>query len=259
MLEPATLAVSGEAVVFWVLAPIALGGAVGLVLARSAVHAALMLVCTMLSMGVFYIAQSAPFLGFTQIMVYTGAIMMLFLFVLMLFGSGSRDSVMETLKGQRIAAIALGIGLSALLAGGIAHAVSGMFVSPVGPPTVTTSAGQESNVAAIAQSLFTTYVFAFELIAALLTVAAMGALMFAHVSRHGERKGQREHSRERFAEGNYPGPKSGPGVFATSSSTATPALLPDGSVAGSSISEHVAPRQLTAVEAAPKKTLGGRE
>ncbi|WP_029767279.1 NADH-quinone oxidoreductase subunit J [Haloglycomyces albus] len=246
----------GEAVAFWILAPIALGGAIGLVLARSAIHAALMLVSTMLCMGVFYIMQSAPFLGFTQIMVYTGAIMMLFLFVLMLFGRGSRDSVMETLRGQRLAAVSLGIGLSFLLSGGIAHAVSGLVVSPTGPPEVVTSAGNPSNIAAIAHSLFGTYVFAFEIIAGLLTVAAMGALMFAHVTKYGPAKTQKENSRERFAEGNYPGPQSGPGVFATSSSTATPALLPDGSVAGSSISEHVPQRQLSDTEAAPKNTQG---
>jgi NADH-quinone oxidoreductase subunit J len=248
---------TGETVAFWILAPLALGGAIGLVLARSAIHAALMLALTMMCLAVFYIMQSAPFLGFVQIMVYTGAIMMLFLFVLMLFGRDSKDSMFETLRGQRFLATCLGIGLAALLASGLAHAVSGMTVAG-GPPTVEGAAG-DSNVAAIAENLFTTYVFPFEVMSGVLTVAAVGALMFAHVARKGEARDQRQTSRERFAPGNYPGPLPGPGVFATSDSTATPALLPDGSVEQQSLSEYVPPRQLTSAEAAPKPTEGRDE
>ena len=248
---------TGETIAFWILAPIALGGAIGLVLARSAIHAALMLALTMMCLAVFYIMQAAPFLGFVQIMVYTGAIMMLFLFVLMLFGRDSRDSMFETLRGQRFLAVCLGIGLAALLASGLAHAVTGMTVAGA-PPTVE-GAGGESNVAAVAESLFTDYVFPFEVMSGVLTVAAVGALMFAHVARKGEARTQRETSRERFAPGNYPGPLPGPGVFATSDSTATPALLPDGTVEQQSLSEYVPPRQLTAAEAAPKQTEGRDE
>ncbi|MCH7232836.1 NADH-quinone oxidoreductase subunit J [Glycomyces sp. L485] len=248
---------TGESVAFWILAPLALGGAIGLVLARSAIHAALMLALTMMCLAVFYIMQSAPFLGFVQIMVYTGAIMMLFLFVLMLFGRDSRDSMFETLRGQRFFAVCLGIGLAALLASGLAHAVTGLTIAD-GPPTVA-GAGGESNVAAIAESLFTSYLFPFEVVSGLLTVAAVGALMFAHVARKGEARGQKQASRERFAPGSYPGPRPGPGVFATSDSTATPALLPDGSVEQQSLSEYVPQRQLTPAEAAPKHTEGRDE
>ena len=94
----------GEAVTFWILGFFALLGAVGTVAARNAVHSALFLVVTMMSLGVFYIEQAGPFIGFAQIIVYTGAIMMLFLFVLMLVGVDSADSLVETLRGQRIAA-----------------------------------------------------------------------------------------------------------------------------------------------------------
>ena len=99
---------TGEAVVFWVLGPIALAGALGMVLARNAIHSALFLVNTMLALGVFYVVQEAPFLGAVQIIVYTGAIMILFLFVLMMVGRDSSDSVVETLRGQRVAATVLG-------------------------------------------------------------------------------------------------------------------------------------------------------
>ena len=109
----------GETVLFWVLGPIALAGALGMVFSRNAVHSALWLVSTMLSLGVFYVVQEAPFLGAVQIIVYTGAIMILFLFVLMLVGRDSSDSVVETLRGQRIAAIILGIGFAGLVGAGI--------------------------------------------------------------------------------------------------------------------------------------------
>jgi NADH-quinone oxidoreductase subunit J len=240
----------GEAVFFWILAPIALGGAIGLVLARSAIHAALMLAVTMMCLAVFYIMQAAPFLGFVQIMVYTGAIMMLFLFVLMLFGRDSKDSMFETLRGQRFFAVCLGIGLAVLLSSGLARAVSGLAVAPE------PAGGAQSNVEAIAEALFSTYLFPFEVMSGVLTVAAVGALMFAHVAKKGGHRGQKEHSRERFAPGVYPGPKPGPGVFANSDSTATPALRPDGSIEPASLSEYVPPRQLTAAESAPKHTEG---
>ncbi|SDD97393.1 NADH-quinone oxidoreductase subunit J [Glycomyces harbinensis] len=243
----------GEAVFFWILAPIALGGAIGLVLARSAIHAALMLAVTMMCLAVFYIMLSAPFLGFVQIMVYTGAIMMLFLFVLMLFGRDSKDSMFETLRGQRLLAICLGIGLAALLTSGLARAVSGLVVPAEQAAWAT---GAQSNVEAIADALFSTYLFPFEVVSGVLTVAAVGALMFAHVAKKGGHKGQKEHSRERFAPGVYPGPRPGPGVFATSDSTATPALRPDGTVEPASLSPYVPPRQLTAAETAPKHTEG---
>src|SRR5215207_1082252 len=91
---------TGEKVAFWLLAPVALGGAIGMVLARNAIHSALFLVCTMFSLGIFYVLQAGPFIGMVQIIVYTGAIMILFLFVLMLVGRDASDSVVETLRGQ---------------------------------------------------------------------------------------------------------------------------------------------------------------
>ena len=130
--RPPTPSVSlgtGEAVVFWVLAPVALAGALGMVFSRNAVHSALWLVTTMLSLGVFYVVQEAPFLGAVQIIVYTGAIMILFLFVLMLVGRDSSDSVVETLRGQRVAAIVLGVGFAGLVGAGIARATQDLVAT----------------------------------------------------------------------------------------------------------------------------------
>jgi NADH-quinone oxidoreductase subunit J len=114
---------TGEAVAFWILGSISVIGALGMVIARNAVHSALWLVLTMLCLGFIYVVNSAPFLGAVQIIVYTGAIMMLFLFVLMLVGRDASDSLIETLRGQRVAAIILGVGFAVLIGTGLARSL----------------------------------------------------------------------------------------------------------------------------------------
>jgi NADH-quinone oxidoreductase subunit J len=247
----------GEAWTFYLLAPLALVGALGMVWARNAIHSALFLVLTMLSLGVFYILQAGPFIGLVQIIVYTGAIMMLFLFVLMLVGRDASDSIIETLRGQRVAAILLGLGLAGLLCTGLARALR--HVTPAN--LVAANAAHGGNPQGVANLLFTKYVFAFEMTSALLITAALGAMVLAHVQRRKEDKvSQPEMMRARFAPGNYPAPKPGPGVFALSDSVATAARLPDGTPADRSISAILPMRELTDEEATPKRTLtGGRD
>ena len=216
----------GEVIAFWILGPIALAGAIGMVLSRNAIHSALWLVLTMLSLGAFYFIQQAPFLGAVQIIVYTGAIMILFLFVLMLVGRDYSDSIVETLRGQRLAAIVLGIGFAGLVGGLIANATIG--VESVGLAEVNADGG---NVQAIAGLLFTDYLLAFELTSALLITAAVGAMILAHIEREaGARPGQKEQSIARIR-GPRPQTLPGPGVFARGNSVAAPGLLPFGSVA----------------------------
>jgi NADH-quinone oxidoreductase subunit J len=240
---------TGEAVTFWILVWPALVGAIGMVLARNAIHSALWLVLTMLSIGVFYVLQAAPFIGLAQIIVYTGAIMMLFLFVLMLVGRDASDSLIETLRGQRVAAVLLGIGFAALVGTGVYRALDGTT------PTGLAQANAQGNVEGIARLLFTKYVFAFEVTSALLITAAVGAMVLAHKERRkGERRGQPETMRARFLPGNYPGPKPGPGVYATSDSVATPGRLPDGTLTDRSISKILPVRELTSSETALKGT-----
>jgi NADH-quinone oxidoreductase subunit J len=223
----------GESIAFWILGPLALAGGLGMVLARNAVHSALWLAQAMLCLGALYMVQYAPFLGFVQIIVYTGAIMMLFLFVLMLVGKESVDSVVEVLRGQRTAARWAGIGLAFLLVAMLAPAFSG--VSSAGLVTANTTGG--GNVANLGRILFTDYLFPFELTSALLITAAVGAMVLAFTERGKQgRLTQRERVEARFR-GTRPSPLPGPGVFATSSSVATPALLPDGSPAPESRSE----------------------
>ncbi|MGH3680343.1 MAG: NADH-quinone oxidoreductase subunit J [Natronosporangium sp.] len=242
---------AGEAWTFWLLAPIAVIGALGMVLARNAVHSALWLVLTMLALGVFYVVQSAPFLGLVQVVVYTGAIMMLFLFVLMLVGRDAADSLAETLRGQRAAAVLLGAGLAALLATGTYRWLEGTPAAGLAEA----NAEHGGNTQGLANVLFSRWVLGFELTGALLIIAALGALMLTHIVREpGEKLTQPERMRARFAPGNYPAPKPGPGVFATSSSNTTPAKLPDGTASARSISPILPVRELTAAEAADKET-----
>ncbi|MFF5172726.1 NADH-quinone oxidoreductase subunit J [Micromonospora sp. NPDC000089] len=239
----------GEQVTFWILAPLALIGAVGMVWARNAVHSALWLVLTMLCLGVFYVLQAGPFIGMVQIIVYTGAIMMLFLFVLMLVGRDASDSLIETLRGQRVAAVLLGLGFAGLVGSGLYRALDGTVAVGLA------QANAEGNVQGIARLLFTKYVFAFELTSALLITAAVGAMVLAHVERRREDKmDQIATMKARFRPGNYPGPKPGPGVFATSSSVATPARLPDGRLTDRSTPAILPQRELTAEETTLKGT-----
>jgi NADH-quinone oxidoreductase subunit J len=225
----------GETVVFWVLGPIALAGALGMVFSRNAVHSALWLVNTMLAFGVFYVVQEAPFLGAVQIIVYTGAIMILFLFVLMMVGRDSSDSVVETLRGQRVAAIVLGLGFAGLVGTGLYQALD--RTSTAGLEQV----NAEGNVQGIARLLFTKYVFAFELTSALLITAALGAMVLAYAqTRAHAKRSQRETVEARLrGEHSRISPLPGPGVFATANSVAVPALLPDGSIAPESLSEII--------------------
>lgn len=119
---------TGEAVQFWVLGTVAVIGALCTVLMKKAVHSALCLAGTMIILAIFYLANGAYFLGVVQIIVYTGAIMMLFLFVVMLVGVTAADSLKETIKGQRWLALLCGLGFGILLLAGIGNASLHQFV-----------------------------------------------------------------------------------------------------------------------------------
>ena len=229
----------GETVAFWVLGPVALAGALGMVFSRNAVHSALWLVLTMLSLGIMYVIQGAPFLGAVQIIVYTGAIMILFLFVLMLVGRDSSDSVVETLRGQRIAAIVFGVGFAGLVGAGIARATQDMPVTGLAD-----GAGDVGNIQAIADLLFTRYLLAFEVTSALLITAAVGAMVLAHTERDpGSRSTQKELSKARFL-GDRPQTLPGPGIYARANSIAAPGRLPDGRLSESTFATGVEPQDV---------------
>ncbi|HEY6498589.1 MAG TPA: NADH-quinone oxidoreductase subunit J [Streptosporangiaceae bacterium] len=231
-----TAAATSQSVIFWLLAVVSVGSAVGMVLARRAVHCALFLAAIMLSLAVYYAMQSAPFLAFVQVIVYTGAVLMLFLFVMMLIGVSSRDSLVETIRGQRLAAAIAGIALVVLLILGIGHAA-------LGPATQSVANGGAGNVTGLATLIFTTYVFPFEVTSALLITAALGAMVLAHRERTSPKLTQRELSQQRVASGR-PTPLPSPGVFALHNAVDLPALLPDGSPSELSVSSMLARREL---------------
>jgi NADH-quinone oxidoreductase subunit J len=225
--------VTGGQFAFWMLAPIMVLAAIAMILVRKAVHSALLLATVMVCLAVQYAAQDAPFLFAVQIIVYTGAILMLFLFVLMLVGVDASDSLVETIRGQRLLAGLAFLGFGVLLVFAVGNAVYG---DPVG----LAQAQPDGNPKGIAQLLFGRYVFAFEVTSALLITAALGAMMLAHRERLKPKRTQRDHAEERirkYAEtGVHPGPLPTPGVLARHNAVDTPALLPDGSIAPTSVS-----------------------
>ena len=235
----ATSGNTGETIVFWVCAIVAVGGALGMLLSHKAVHSALFIAATMISLAVLYVAQSAPFLGMTQVVVYTGAVMMLFLFVLMIVGVDSSDSLVETIRGQRAAAIVFALAFAALLIAGIGSAT----YTAVGLDKANTVDG--GNVQGIAHLIFGRYVFAFEATSALLITAALGAMVLAHRERFERRQTQREMVVERFQIGARATPKPNPGVFARHNAVNTFARLPDGSDEDSSVSTIIRRRTIT--------------
>lgn len=231
----ASLTSTGEAVQFWILGTVAVIGALATILMKKAVHSALSLAGTMIILAVFYLANGAYFLGVVQVIVYTGAIMMLFLFVVMLVGVTAADSLKETIKGQRWLAALCGLGFGILLIAGIGHANLTHF-NGLGRIN---SAG---HVEGLAQLIFTKYVFAFEITGALLITAAVGAMVLTHRERTERAATQRELAEKRVREGVQLPPLPAPGVYARHNAVDVAGLLPDGT-----------PSELTV-----NKTLRGR-
>jgi NADH-quinone oxidoreductase subunit J len=234
LLAASDVATNTQAVFFWIFAVTAGVAAVGMILARKAVHCALLLAVVMLSLAVLYAVQNAPFLAFVQIIVYTGAVLMLFLFVLMIVGVSSADSLRETIRGQRLAAVVFAAALLVLLIVGIGHAAIGP-AAPAGPSFGVT------NLQSLARLIFTRYVYPFEVTSALLITAALGAMVLAHRERTSPKLTQRDLARQRVS-GGRPQPLPGPGVYARHDAADMPALLPDGSPAPDSVSAVLARR-----------------
>jgi NADH:ubiquinone oxidoreductase subunit 6 (subunit J) len=226
-------------IAFWILAPIMVLAALGILFVRKAVHAALLLAVVMISLAVLYAVLEAPFLFAVQIIVYTGAILMLFLFVLMLVGVDASDSRVETIRGQRALAWLVGLVFAVLLVVGLTQLTFGTAVGLEG-------ANRGGNVEALANLLFSRYVFAFEVTSALLITAAVGAMVLTHRERTGAKRTQPEIAADRlraYAEtGAHLGPLPPPGVYARHNAVDTPALLPDGSPAAQSVSRVLAAR-----------------
>lgn len=221
---------------FWILAVLAVAAALAMILVRQAVHCALMLAVVMLCLSVMYAMQGAPFLAFVQVIVYTGAVLMLFLFVVMLIGVTSAESLKETIRGQRLWAALAGVGLVVLLIVGIGHAA-------IGTAAPQTSANSTDNLTGLAKLIFTTYVFPFEVTSALLITAALGAMVLAHRERTSPKPTQRDVSRRKIASGQV-APEPPPGVYALHNAVDMPAMLPDGTTSARSVSPAITQRDV---------------
>ncbi|MFH5822021.1 NADH-quinone oxidoreductase subunit J [Georgenia sp. AZ-5] len=241
----------GETALFWVLAPIMVVGALGLLFARRSVHAALSVVLVMVCLAFLYVAQDAPFLGVAQVVVYTGAIMMLFLFVLMLVGVDASDSLHETIRGQRWVAVVAGLGL-ALVLGGVA--VSATMPRPVG----LTAANIDSNPVGVARLIFSDHVFTMEITGALLITAAVGAVTLTHRERLRPKATQRDvvdAKMRAFADGRARiNQLPAPGVYARSNAATAPALSAGGEPIEDSVPRVIRIRgqQRTLADASPE-------
>ncbi|GGR38255.1 NADH-quinone oxidoreductase subunit J [Streptomyces aurantiogriseus] len=226
---------TGEAFQFWVLGTVAVIGALCTVFMKRAVHSALCLAGTMIILAVFYLANGAYFLGIVQIVVYTGAIMMLFLFVVMLVGVTAADSLKETIKGQRWLALVCGLGFGILLVAGIGNASLTEFSGLA-------EANAGGNVEGLAALIFTKYVFAFEITGALLITAAVGAMVLTHRERTERARTQRELAEQRVREGTNVPPLPAPGVYARHNAVDIAGLLPDGTPSELTVSKTLRER-----------------
>lgn len=212
---------TGEEVLFWFLAPVMVIAALGLIFARRTVYAALSVILVMISLAVLYVAQEAPFLGIVQVIVYTGAVMMLFLFVLMLVGVDVADTFADTLGAHRWVAALFGIGLGAVLVSVVLRAAD---IAPQG----LVAANEGGNPSGVARIIFGDYVITLQVVGILLITAAVGAIVLTHKERLVAKVGQRERAEARVAAGEVLTPLPAPGVYARSNAMDVPALGPDG-------------------------------
>ncbi len=221
-------------ILFWIIAAITVIPALSLLFARKAVHIAMSIVLVMVGLATAYITLGAPFLGVVQIVVYTGAVMMLFLFVLMLVGVDQREDLKETLTGQRWIALFFAGGLGVFLI-----SLIGRVTLPVADEAVS---GEPD---AIALLLFDRYVLVMEVLGFVLITAAVGALVLTHVPRLKPRRTQDEVQRDRVRVGADPVNKVFPGVYARHNALDVPALDPEGKPIEASVSRVLKIRNQT--------------
>ena len=228
-----------EAVQFYILAPLAVVAAISLLVVKKAVHAALLMAWIMITLAIFYVANGAPFLGMAQVIVYTGAVMMLFLFILMLVGVDSSDSLKENLAGLRPIAITAAFSIALLLVSLLTRA----SLARQAPDTEVMNAN--GNVEGLGRMLFTEYVWTFEVVAALMIVATLSAMVLAHSERiKGPEGSQRFKAIARFRGDSLATAAGlpGSGVYARHNAVDVPALLPDGTASDLSVSSTLKAR-----------------
>lgn len=170
-----------ELFVFVCAALMVLGGAVGVIVRPNPVHAALSLVLTLFGVAVLFVAQDAHFLAAVQVIVYAGAIVVLFLFVIMLLGVDTSENLqVEPIPVQRPLAAIVGVGVIAVIAAAVVQARDSIRTgSGTGLDIPTQSGDADGNIRQLARDLFSDHVFAFELTSVLLVVAVVGTVLLA--------------------------------------------------------------------------------
>lgn len=247
--ESGTLA-GGEAVLFWVIAPLIVLAALGLLFARKAVYAAIGVVMMMVGLAFVYVAQGAVFLGVVQVVVYTGAIMMLFLFVLMLIGVDAAESRIEAVRSQKPLAIVAGLGV---LIGLLGIELTSAFPTPTDYPADVIN----ENPLRIAVTLFENFPLTMQLTGALLIVAAVSAITLTSRERIGRKATQRDVAEAKMHAWSKRGTRiaqlPAAGVFATHNATDVAAPTGTGGVAHEGVPRvlRVRGQELTIAEVAP--------
>ncbi|RRD43771.1 NADH-quinone oxidoreductase subunit J [Buchananella hordeovulneris] len=223
----------GETVLFAVAAPLIVIAALGVLLAKKPVHAAVAMIFVMVPLAFLYIAQEAPFVGAVQVVVYTGAVMMLFLFVIMLVGVGQTETWRERLRFQLPLTVLAALGTLGLLLAFIVRATKDL--KPIG----LTEANADTNPVALAHVLFGNHVAAMELTGTLLIVAAVGAMTLTHKHRHGPKQDLAATAAAKMRayqeRGVHLGQKPAPGVYARTNAATAPALAGTGEVVEESV------------------------
>jgi NADH-quinone oxidoreductase subunit J len=191
-----------QLLVFILAGAMVIGGALGVILRSHPVHCALSLILTLFGIAVLFVAQNAQFLAVVQVIVYAGAIVVLFLFVIMLLGvDRSEDLRVEPFKVQRPVAIVVGLAIGGLVATAVLAGAGEDSKAITGEKSVGgTLTGSEPNIDKLARSLFSTYVFAFEVTSILLIVAVLATVILARRPFRIERAEREERAQEKARE-----------------------------------------------------------
>jgi NADH-quinone oxidoreductase subunit J len=191
-----------QLLVFILAGAMVIGGALGVILRSHPVHCALSLILTLFGIAVLFVAQNAQFLAVVQVIVYAGAIVVLFLFVIMLLGvDRSEDLRVEPFKVQRPVAIVVGLAIVGLVATAVLAGAGEDSKAITGEKSVGgTLTGSEPNIDKLARSLFSTYVFAFEVTSILLIVAVLATVILARRPFRIERAEREERAQEKARE-----------------------------------------------------------
>ncbi|MDN6428402.1 MAG: NADH-quinone oxidoreductase subunit J [Propionibacterium sp.] len=217
---------TGEAILFWCVATVMVVCALGVLFFRKAAYSAISMVGVMLGLAILYVAQGAPFLGSVQVVVYTGAIMMLFLFVIMMIGIGATDDYRRQRRGNIVAASLGGVGLAVVLVGILGHTQM-----PEAKGLGGADPYSNEPVTALATTLFRDHWFSMELSGVLLITAAIGAMLLTHTDRLGPAVNQHSTARAKMRAFKESGRRIGqlpaPGVYATSNAVDVPAIAGD--------------------------------